>query len=112
MVSIQPLEKEIQLAICDYLEMRCNQGKFIFWRQNVIPPFDKKTGHYRPMSKYTRTGVPDIIVVKNGVFIGLEVKRKGEKQNDAQINFQNDLERAGGKYFVVRSVIDVINIGL
>ena len=112
MVSIQPLEKQIQLAICDYLEIKQKQGHLIFWRQNVIPPFDKKTGFYRPVSKYTRTGIPDVIVVKNGVFIGLEVKRKGEKQNDAQLKFQSDVERVGGKYFVVRSVIDVINIGL
>lgn len=102
------LEKDIQLAICEYLTIK----RHFFWRQNVIPPFDKKTGHYRPMSKYTMTGVPDIIVIKNGIFIGLECKRKGGKQSDAQIEFQRRTELAGGKYYTVKSVIDVINIGL
>ncbi len=100
------LEKEIQLSILDYLAYR----NVFMWRQNTQPVFDK--GHFRSMPKYSRNGVPDIIVVKDGQFIGLEVKRPKGKQSEAQIEFQRDLEKAGGKYYVVTSIDDVKSIGL
>ena len=55
------LEKEIQLAICEYLAYK----RYFFWRQNTIPVFDK--GHYRPMPKFSINGVPDIILVHKGI---------------------------------------------
>jgi hypothetical protein len=102
------LEKEIQLAICEYLTLK----RHFFWRQNVIPPFDKKTGFYRPMSKYSMTGIPDIILVKNGQFWGLEVKTAKTTQSDNQREFEKKVTQAGGKYYVVRDVKDVQDIGL
>lgn len=104
------LEKEIQLTICDYLAFKSKKDGFIFWRQNTAPIFDK--GFYRPMPKYSLTGMPDIVVVKDGKYIGLEVKRKGGKQSDNQILFQKWLEKAGGEYHVVESLDDVIALGL
>lgn len=104
------LEKEIQLSICDYLAFR----KVMFWRQNTIPAVDYKGGKtiFRPMPKYSMNGVPDIIVIKDGQFIGLEVKRPKSKQSENQVVFQNKCEQAGGKYFVVCSIDDVQAIGL
>ena len=64
------------------------------------------------MPKHSRRGVPDIIVVKQGQFIGLEVKRQGTCQSPEQKAFEKDVAHAGGQYYVVRSVDDVIAIGL
>lgn len=100
------LEKEIQLAICDYLAFK----RYFFWRQNTAPIFDK--GFYRPMPKYSINGMPDIIVIIKGKFVGLEVKRKGGKQSDNQKYFQGNLELSGGEYHIVSSLDDVIALGL
>lgn len=72
----------------------------------------KPDGSFRAMPKYSKTGVPDIILVHNGIFIGLEVKRPKGKQSDNQVEFQKGLERAGGKYYLVTSLDDVTKIGL
>lgn len=100
------LEKDIQLAICDYLAYK---GHF-FWRQNTNPIFSE--GRFKSMPKHSKTGVPDIILVKAGIFVGLEVKRPKGKQSENQEIFQRGLERAGGKYYLVTSLDDVIKIGL
>ncbi len=104
----EPLERDIQKAICDYLALR----KHFFWRQNTGAIMDAKSGGYRSMPKYAMNGVPDIIVIKDGFFIGLEVKRPSTKQNPAQKEFQKKCKEAGGEYYVVRCVPDVQEIGL
>jgi len=101
-------EKDIQLAICDYLARK----KHMFWRQNTGGVFEVRTGSFRPMPKYSMNGVPDIIVIKDGFFIGLEVKRKNTKQSPAQKEFENRCKEAGGEYHIVRSIEDVIELGL
>ena len=103
-----PLEKDIQRAICDYLALK----KYFFWRQNTGAIMDFKSGGFRAMPKYSMTGVPDIIVIRDGWFIGLEVKRPNTKQSPAQKDFEKGCKDAGGEYWVVRSIEDVKEIGL
>lgn len=98
-------EKDIQLSICEYLQVK----RFFFWRQNVNPIFDAKSGGFRRMPAYSVNGVPDIIVIYKGKFVGLEVKNEKGKQADSQIEFERSCKSNGGYYKVVRSVDDVIN---
>lgn len=102
------LEKEIQLAICDYLAFK----KYFFWRQNTTPVWEGgENPRFRAMPKYSLKGIPDIILVKEGKFIGLEVKQPKGKQSDNQRVFQEKLEKAGGFYYIVTSLDDVVKIG-
>lgn len=103
-------ESDIVRAICDYLEYR----RVFFWRQNTAPTVNKsKDGwSFRRMPKHALKGVPDIIVIKAGQFIGLEVKRDKGRLSLDQVAFRLRLEAAGGKYFVVRSIDDVQALGL
>lgn len=101
-------ETDIQLAICDYLALK----KYFFWRQNNIGTYDAKSGYHRPMPKYSKNGVPDIIVIKDGFFIGLEVKTPKGRLSENQKIFQKECKSAGGEYYIVRSIDDVIEIGL
>jgi hypothetical protein len=64
------------------------------------------------MPKYSKNGVPDIIVVRYGWFIGLEVKAPKGYQSKAQKKFERDCKEAGGEYYVVRSISDVQQIAL
>jgi hypothetical protein len=57
-------------------------------------------------------GVPDIILIKDGQFIGLEIKRPKGIQSDAQKIFQHKCEKAGGKYHLITSLDQVIALGL
>lgn len=96
-------EKDIQMSICDYLAYK----RFFFWRQNVNPIFDIKTGKPRRMPSYSKNGVPDIILIYKGKFVGLEVKNETGKQAESQILFEKECKAHGGYYKVVRSVGDV-----
>ena len=62
--------------------------------------------------RFGAVGSPDIICVVKGQYVGIEVKAPKGKQNPNQIQFQQDLERAGGRYILAYSLDDVINQGL
>lgn len=101
-------ESAILRAIGDYLAMK----KYFFWRSNNVPIFSQD--RFRAMPKYSRLGIPDIILInKDGVFIGLEVKRLAKYQSKAQKEFEGELkDKTAAQYFVVRSIDDVIALGL
>lgn len=101
-------EKEtgIVSAICEYLQIK---GHF-FWRQNTAALY--RQGRFFRMPRFSRNGVPDIILVSKGDFIGIEVKRNKGRQSVAQKEFQTDLEKAGGRYHLVHSIDEVIALGL
>lgn len=103
-------ESDIQSAICDYLEMK----RRCFFRVNNIPAFNRENGSFtmRRLPKYTPRGLPDIIVIRGGVFYGLEVKGPKGRQSPEQKEFQARVEAHGGHYYVVRSTEDVQAIGL
>src|SRR6185295_2879514 len=104
----KPLEKEIQRTICDYLSSQ----DIFFWRANNNPIFAE--GRFRAMPKYHAKGLPDILCVHNGKFIGIEVKRPGgytnPKQKEDQKNFKDQIERRGGFYYTAFSLGDVLSI--
>ena len=96
-------ERDIQMSICEYLAYK----RFFFWRQNVNPIFDAKSGGFRRMPAYSVNGVPDIIMIYKGKFVGLEVKNEKGKQSESQKDFEKLCKSNGGYYKVVRSVGDV-----
>lgn len=104
------LEKDIQREICEWLE----DNKYFFWRSNNIPVFgrsrDGGTMAFRRMSKYTPKGVPDILVVHNGDFIGLEVKRAKALLRPEQVAFGLKMYANGAYYRRVSSVEDVYSL--
>lgn len=97
-------EKDIQRTILDYLAIR----KYFFWRNNSGALKTEKGGFIR----FGALGSPDICLVKDGFFIGLEVKQKGTKQSPAQKDWEKKCKEAGGEYWVVRSLEDVRELGL
>lgn len=108
------LETEVQTEICKYLE---EQKDLFFFRLNNIPAFSRLPGGkmvMRKLPKWTPAGLPDIVVVRKGIFYGLEVKREmtSSKQSPDQKKIEADIKSKGGKYYVVRSVQDVKMIPL
>ena len=56
---------------------------------------------------YSTPGIPDIVLVIDGRFVGFEVKTYNGSQRPLQRKFQERLEDAGGKYYIIRSMKDV-----
>jgi hypothetical protein len=104
-------ETDIQNSICEYLAVK----KHFFFRLNNIPAFSKNPDgsiRMRRLPKYTPRGLPDIIVIKDGYFIGLEVKKPKTYQSKEQKEIEKQIKEAGGEYYVVRSIDKLIEIGL
>lgn len=104
MALTPPLEKEIQKIIIDYLSLK----RYCFWRNNSGALKTEKGGFIR----FGAVGSPDICLIKDGIFFGIEVKRPGGKMSDGQIEFQKKCLEAGGRYHVVTSLDDVRALGL
>lgn len=102
-------ESDILNSICEYLSYKKD---LMFWRQNTSSIFNAKYGTYRAMPKYSMNGIPDIIVIKDGFFVGLEVKRNKGKQSEAQKEFEKICKENGGEYWIVRNIDDVKEIGI
>jgi hypothetical protein len=47
---------------------------YLISRTNNAPIFDRTRGAFRSLLKYTRRGWPDICLIHNGIFYGIEVK--------------------------------------
>ena len=60
--------------------------------------------------KTWKAGCPDITVLHDGQFIWLEVKNEKGKQSDNQKVAEERILKSWGKYYIVRSIQDVIDI--
>ncbi len=107
-------ESVAQRAICEYLRVGKDEGRYFFWRSNNVPVFAMNNGGrrtFRALPKDTPKGLPDIIVIMNGDFYALEVKREGAYMTDHQKTIAQKILTHGGFYHVVRSVEDVKILG-
>lgn len=103
-------ESEIQSSIIDYLMLLENQGKLFLHRVNNMGVYDPKRKAYRAFPKGAKKGFPDIICLKDGLLIGLEVKTGKGEQSVNQIEIEKEFKKHGAAYFVVRSLEEVIEI--
>lgn len=103
-------ETEIQSEIIDYLQLLENQGKLFLHRVNNMGVYDPKVKAYRVFPKGAKKGFPDIICLKDGLLIGLEVKTGEGKQSKEQKEMEKLMKEHGAAYYVVRSLDDVIEI--
>lgn len=101
-------EGDVLNSVCEYLKF---QGVF-FWRNNTVGIYDAARKSFRSPPKYSMKGVPDVIAIIEGYFVGFEVKRpkRGGQAKTYQSKEQKDFEALvvanKGYYFVVRSVDD------
>lgn len=62
-------------------------------------------------SKFMTPGIPDIVACVDGLFVGIEVKRPGAKneQSEAQKIHERNINKSGGVYLLVDSLEEVVN---
>lgn len=82
-------ESEVQSKITDYLD-------------NIKAKWTKTKVN-------TRSGDPDLIVCFKGLYIGIEVKRPGQKPTELQAEKLLTVYNAGGIAFYAQCVTDVID---
>ena len=95
-------ESALQRTILEYLAL-----KRVFHYRNNSGAFKDAAGH---LYRFGAVGSPDIVCVIKGQFVGIEVKAIRGKQSLHQMVFQGNLEKAGGKYILARSLDDVTKI--
>tara|TARA_R100000541_G_scaffold15256_4_gene24683 strand:- start:483 stop:860 length:378 start_codon:yes stop_codon:yes gene_type:complete len=102
-------EHDIQKAICEYLDIR----KVCYW---AVPNGGNRSKREagRLKAEGVKPGVPDITVINDGMYYGLEVKKpststpKGYLSKAQKDRIQQIEEVGGGTVKVVYSVADVI----
>ena len=107
------LESKIQSVIIDYLEILERQGKIFFHRVNNIPPVNKKENGsiiFRKLPRGVKRGFPDILVIRKGKCIGIEVKAPSGRQSEHQKAIEKQFKKNEAEYYVVRSVEEVKKI--
>lgn len=98
---IKSTEKATQSAILDYL-----------YKFNIFH-YRNNSGAIKADSRFFRFGAvgsPDIICVRKGQFIGIECKGQNGVMSEGQEAFKINLEKAGGKYLLVRSIDEFIQL--
>lgn len=100
-------EKDVLREILLYLRAR---GVFHF-RVNNTGTFDPGRRIFLKPHNLT-PGVADVIVLRAGKMICLEAKSPTGKQSPEQRRFEANVKAAGGAYYVVRCIQDVLNAGI
>lgn len=78
----------------------------VAYRVNNVGIWDAAKGVYRAGN--TAKGLPDIIAIIRGRFVGIEVKAGKDKLSEHQQYRKFEIERAGGTYFEARSTDDFL----
>lgn len=103
-------EKELQTLVLDYLEYQELQKKLFFHRVNNIPVYDPTRKLHRALGKGVKKGFPDIIIIKNGHFIGIELKGSCGRVSTEQKEIEEKIKYHGSDYFVVKSLKELQKI--
>jgi hypothetical protein len=69
----------------------------------------KRGSHYIHLNK---TGTPDLLILRGGHALWVELKAPGEKQSAEQVEFQSRAECLGERYITAISLAEVIEKGL
>ena len=104
------LESVILREVCDYLSTKDN---LLFWRTNNTPIFGRNNAGqmtWRSMPRFTPKGIPDILILIKGTFIGVEIKRPKLGLRPAQAIFGERIKQNGGYYFMVTSLQEMKEI--
>lgn len=105
-LNTEKSENMIKREILDYL---IDNGIGLFW-QNDAFVINKNR---RRRTKYRPNGVPDILGLVNGCFVGIEVKKpKRGVISDDQIEFGRLINRNGGYFLVATSVNDIKELAI
>lgn len=104
----------LQNAICKYLEWTGHYGNRInTMGRDIVVKKEASFGYFEERKRIkssTRKGTSDLNCIINGKSVQLEVKVGRDKQSEDQIKEQKRVERAGGMYFLIRTMIEFYEV--
>ena len=86
-------ESEIRTQVKEYLQYK---GWFVYYNLAGLGAYP---------------GLSDLVAVKDGRVIHIELKTKKGRQSKRQVEFQRNIEAAGGVYIIARGIGDVEVLG-
>lgn len=98
-------ERDIQKGIMDFLAYK----RIFHYRNNSGAVAIQPVNGPRRFLRAGALGSPDIVAVVGGKYIGIEVKRPGGALRASQWQFKQQLETAGGLYWVFDSVDEFVD---
>lgn len=110
-----PLESDIQIQLVEYLNLMAPSRGFLFFSSpnEAMGKAQSGAGMGRMMRLRRmglRSGVADLVIVKNGRVYFLEMKRRTGKQSVNQLQFEADAIRAGAEYAVAHGFDEAVKI--
>lgn len=106
-IKLPTLESTTQRAIIDLLSWKQMKGELFFSRINVTGIYDQKAKAYRSLPRGETRGFPDIIVLKAGKLIAIEVKSNIGKQSVYQEAAEQQFLKHGAVYILARTALFV-----
>ena len=100
-------EKQVQSAVITYLKYRPD---VYFIRNNSIAGKIIRPNGTIGWVNNAKIGAPDIVLVKDGKFIGLELKSSNGRQSKEQKQAEKDIKHCGGIYKIVRYIDDIVEL--
>lgn len=97
-------ENTVVKSVLDYLRLAQKTFNILFYRSNNIAT------RGRTFAPGSMRGVPDITVVHQGQYVGIECKAPKEKLSEDQMLFRDRCVNAGGRYVTAKSLHDVQDI--
>lgn len=83
-------------AVITYMKLKGGIG----YRINNMGVYDASLGKFRTSG--TKKGIPDIIGIYKGRFIGVEIKIGKDRQSDDQKLREQEINKAGGYYYIAK----------
>ena len=83
-------------AVIDFIKFH----RWPAWRINSMGVYDAKIKGYRTSNQ--AKGLPDIIAIVKGQFVGIEIKIGADKQSEHQKDREREIIQAGGLYWVIK----------
>ena len=99
-------EHEIQNQIIDYLKTT----NWLVIRINGVNRGKIKSYYVYNGSENAQKGLPDLLIMKKGKCIGLEIKTATGKQSEDQKIIEKWFKMQEIEYYVIKSLNDVINV--
>ena len=101
-------EDSIQRAVCRHLWTRASPG-LVWW---AVPNGGKRNRIEAAIMKGlgVRAGVSDIIAVHEGKAFALELKAEGGRPTEAQLQFIDDFQAAGGHAVVAEGLDEALRV--
>ncbi len=96
-------EKQLMRGCLDYLAYYKKTYPIFYFRANSGSVITQGGRVFKGAS----AGTPDIILLVDSIFCGLECKTEKGKQSPAQKEAEQAIIAAGGKYFLIRSMEEI-----